>query len=53
VADCYFTLVGMDDQEVTGYIADMLTDFTNLDLLNRLGDPKGRPRGERGQYAVG
>jgi hypothetical protein len=43
VADCLFTHVGMDDQEVTGYIADMLTNFTDLDRLNRVRDPKGRP----------
>jgi hypothetical protein len=43
VADCYSRHVGMDDPEVTSYIADMLTDFSNLDRLNRLRDAQGRP----------
>lgn len=43
VADCYSRHVSIDDPEVTTYIADMLTDFSNLDQLNRLRDAQGRP----------
>jgi len=43
VTDCYAKHIGMQDDEVTGYIADLLTDFTDLDRLYRLRDAEGRP----------
>src|SRR5271155_126554 len=43
VDSCYFRHLGMEDHEITSYIADMLTDFSDLDRLHRLRDATGRP----------
>lgn len=43
VADCYGRYTGMRDTELTSYIADLLTDFTDLDQLYRLRDENGAP----------
>ncbi|WP_213807408.1 hypothetical protein [Granulicella sp. dw_53] len=43
VAECYVKHAGMDDGEVTSYVADLLTDFSNADRLYRLRDAQGRP----------
>jgi hypothetical protein len=43
VAECYAKHIGMEDEEVTSYVADLLTDFTDLDRLYRFRDAQGRP----------
>lgn len=43
VSECYAEHVGMRDQEVSSYVADLLTDFSKSDRLYRLRDAGGRP----------
>jgi hypothetical protein len=43
VRDCYSTGVGIRDEELTGYIADILTDFTTSDKVYAIRDRAGRP----------
>jgi hypothetical protein len=43
VRDCYADGVGIRDQEMTGYIADILTDFTTSDKVYAIRDSNGRP----------
>jgi len=43
VADCYVKHAGMDDSEITSYVADLLTDFSDADRLYRLRDAQGKP----------
>jgi hypothetical protein len=43
VVESFAKHAGMDDGEVTDYVADLLTDFTDLDRLYRLRDEQGRP----------
>lgn len=46
VADCYSRYTGMRDAELTYYVADLLTDFTDLDRLYQLRDEQGAPIAE-------
>src|ERR1700757_3655426 len=43
VAECYGEHVGINDREVTTYIADLLTDFCISDRLYPIRDIEGRP----------
>ncbi|HLH33760.1 MAG TPA: hypothetical protein VKX41_03745 [Alloacidobacterium sp.] len=43
VAECYSEHAGIDDREVTSYVADLLTDFCISDRLYPIRDPEGRP----------
>ena len=43
VADCYERYTGMCDAELTYYIADLLTDFSDPNSLYRLRDERGAP----------
>jgi hypothetical protein len=43
VRDCYSTGVNIHDPELTGYIADVLTDFTTSDKVYAIRGPNGRP----------
>jgi hypothetical protein len=43
VSECYERYTGMCDAELTYYVADLLTDFTDLNHLYRLRDEKGAP----------
>jgi len=42
VRDCYATGVGIRDEELTGYIGDILTDFTTSDKVYAIRDSNGR-----------
>jgi hypothetical protein len=48
VEDCYAEHVGIRDAEVSSYVADLLTDFTETDRLYQLRDSAGRPIEEVG-----
>jgi hypothetical protein len=43
VTDCYDKEAGINDVEITNYVADLLTDFTSFDSLYRDRDAQGRP----------
>jgi hypothetical protein len=43
VADCYERYTGMCDAEITYYIADMLTEFSDPNRLYRMSEAKGAP----------
>jgi len=43
VADCYARYTGLRDAELTYYVADLLTDFSDLDRLYHLRDESGAP----------
>ncbi len=43
VADCYAEHAGLHDDEVSSYVADLLTDFTQMEKLYALRDPQGKP----------
>ena len=52
VAECYSEHVGIDDREVTTYIADLLTDFSISDHLYPIHDSEGRLVKEVGDMLV-
>jgi hypothetical protein len=41
VTECYKIHVGLDDHELTNYIAEVLTEFSNVDRLYRMRDAEG------------
>jgi hypothetical protein len=43
VTGCYHRHSGIDDPSVTGYIADLLTEFSSTDQVYALRDTAGRP----------
>jgi hypothetical protein len=43
VTECYERYTGMRDTELTSYVADLLTDFSDLEQLYRLRDENGEP----------
>ncbi len=43
VGDCYNRGAGVDDAEITSYVADLLTDFTESERIYSLRDEVGRP----------
>ncbi len=43
VFDCYQEHLGMDDAELSSYVADLLTEFTRAENLYRIRDAQGRP----------
>ena len=43
VADCYAEHAGLHDDEVSTYVADLLTDFTQMEKLYSLRDATGKP----------
>jgi hypothetical protein len=49
VADCYATYSGIRDPEVTTYVADLLTEFTEAENLYRIRDANGKPMKEVGE----
>uniref|UniRef100_A0A372IPQ0 Uncharacterized protein n=2 Tax=Paracidobacterium acidisoli TaxID=2303751 RepID=A0A372IPQ0_9BACT len=49
VSGCYPTYTGLDDSEVTTYIADLLTEFTASENLYRIRDASGKPLREIGE----
>jgi len=49
VSDCYSAYAGIDDIEVTSYVADLLTEFTAAENLYRIHDAGGRPVREVGE----
>lgn len=46
VRNCYQGKLGLNDPEVTGYVAHLLSDFSRSDKLYRLRDEMGRPIAE-------
>lgn len=52
VAECYSEHVGINDREVTTYIADLLTDFSISDRLYPIHDSEGRVVKEVGDMLV-
>lgn len=43
VADCYSTHSGITDRELTSYVGDLLTEFTQAENLYRIRDAEGKP----------
>ena len=43
VGDCYSQGAGVDDAEISTYVADLLTDFTENERIYSLRDEVGRP----------
>jgi hypothetical protein len=43
VADCYSRYTGLRDPELTSYVADILSDFADLDRLYGMRDEQGTP----------
>src|ERR1700727_2172698 len=43
VGDCYSQGAGVDDAEISTYVADLLTDFTENERIYSLRDEIGRP----------
>jgi hypothetical protein len=43
VGDCYSQGAGVDDSEISSYVADLLTDFTENERIYSLRDEIGRP----------
>jgi hypothetical protein len=43
VADCYAEHAGLHDDEVSSYVADLLTDFTQVENLYSVRDASGKP----------
>jgi len=43
VAGCYWRHDGIEDPELTSYVADLLTEFTAAESLYRIRDAEGRP----------
>ncbi len=43
VGDCYRSGIGLSDDEVTGYVADVLTEFCASEKVYRIRDQTGRP----------
>jgi hypothetical protein len=43
VDDCYRRQLGLDDAELSTYVADLLTDFSESDRIYALLDEEGRP----------
>jgi hypothetical protein len=43
VSECYPTYTGLSDPEVTTYVADLLTEFTETENLYRIRDASGKP----------
>jgi hypothetical protein len=49
VHNTYAGRLGLNDPEVTGYVAELLTDFSKADRLYRLRDADGRPLRDLGR----
>lgn len=49
VTDTYSTRLGMRDNEVTSYVADLLTEFCEADKMYRVRDANGNPVREVGE----
>ena len=43
VTGCYHRRSGIDDPEMTGYVADLLTEFSSTEQLYAIRDAEGRP----------
>ena len=43
VDDCYLHMMGMVDREISSYLADLLTDFSESDKVYSIRDSCGRP----------
>lgn len=43
VTGCYHRHSGIDDPNVTGYVADLLTEFSSTDQIYSIRDAEGRP----------
>jgi hypothetical protein len=52
VAECYEEHAGINDREVTTYVADLLTDFCISDRLYPIRDSEGRPVKEVGEMLL-
>jgi len=52
VSDHFHTNLGLRDPELSGYIANMLTEFTEVEQLHKVRNAGGRPLGDVGEMLL-
>jgi hypothetical protein len=52
VLDCYESRLGMHDEEISTYVADVLTEFCRTENVYRIRDARGKPMQAVGEMLV-